>query len=77
MRDTGDGVSDADRERIFERFARGSDASRADGSGLGLAITQAIAEGHSGRVELDSRPGAGARFTIVIPTRPSKEVGGT
>ena len=77
VRDTGDGVSDADRERIFERFARGSDASRADGSGLGLAITQAIAEGHSGRVEMDSRPGAGARFTIVIPTRPSKEVGGT
>ena len=77
VRDTGDGVSDADRERIFERFARGSDASRADGSGLGLAITQAIAEGHSGRVELDSRPGAGARFTIVIPTRPSKEVGVT
>ena len=49
----------------------------ADGSGLGLAITQAIAEAHSGRVELDSRPGAGARFTVVIPTRPSKEVGGT
>ena len=75
VRDTGEGVSEADRERIFERFARGSDASRADGSGLGLAITQAIAEAHNGHVELDSRPGAGARFTVVIPTRPSKEVG--
>jgi two-component system, OmpR family, sensor kinase len=75
VRDTGPGVSEPDRERIFERFARGSEASRADGSGLGLAITQAIAEAHNGRVELDSRPGAGARFTVVIPTRPSKEVG--
>jgi signal transduction histidine kinase len=75
VRDTGPGVSEADRDRIFERFARGSDASRADGSGLGLAITQAIAEAHHGHVELDSRPGAGARFTVVIPTQPSKEVG--
>jgi two-component system, OmpR family, sensor kinase len=75
VRDTGPGVADADRVRIFERFARGSEARRGDGSGLGLAITQAIAEAHHGRVELDSRPGAGARFTVVIPTRPSKEVG--
>jgi two-component system, OmpR family, sensor kinase len=75
VRDTGPGVSAGDRDRIFERFARGSEASRADGSGLGLAITQAIAEAHNGHVELDSRPGAGARFTVVIPTRPSKEVG--
>jgi two-component system, OmpR family, sensor kinase len=75
VRDTGPGVSDGDREHIFERFARGSEASRADGSGLGLAITQAIAEAHNGSVELDSRAGAGARFTVVIPTRPSKEVG--
>ena len=75
VRDTGPGVSEGEREHIFERFARGSEATRADGSGLGLAITQAIAEAHNGHVELDSRPGAGARFTVVIPTRPSKEVG--
>jgi signal transduction histidine kinase len=75
VRDTGPGVAETDRKRIFERFARGSEARRTDGSGLGLAITQAIAEAHHGRVELDSRPGAGARFTIVIPTRHSKEVG--
>ena len=54
VRDTGPGVADDDRERIFERFARGSGTRRADGSGLGLAITQAIAEAHNGRVELDS-----------------------
>ncbi len=75
VRDTGAGVADSDRERIFERFARGSGVARADGSGLGLAITQAIADAHHGRVELDSRPGVGARFTVVIPTGVTKEVG--
>ncbi len=37
------------------------------GSGLGLAIVRQIAESHRGRIELDSRPGAGARFTLVVP----------
>jgi signal transduction histidine kinase len=67
--DTGPGIALSEQERIFERFARGEDgAPRAEGAGLGLAITRAIAEGHGGRVELRSRPGQGATFTIVIPT---------
>jgi signal transduction histidine kinase len=41
---------------------------RGESSGLGLAIVQAIAEAHGGRVDLDSTPGAGATFTIVVPT---------
>ncbi|MGH2805038.1 MAG: sensor histidine kinase, partial [Thermoleophilaceae bacterium] len=72
VRDTGPGVPTQDRERIFERFVRLE--SRADGAGLGLAITQAVAEAHGGRVELDSRPGDGARFTVIIPTEPPQEV---
>ncbi|MDQ3611098.1 MAG: ATP-binding protein, partial [Actinomycetota bacterium] len=40
---------------------------RSDGSGLGLSIVQAIAEAHGGRVELDSRPGHGSTFTLVVP----------
>ena len=43
---------------------------RSEGAGLGLAIVRAIAEAHGGRVELVSRPGAGATFTIVIPLGP-------
>ena len=67
--DTGPGVPESERERIFERFARGPEAPRqAEGAGLGLAITRAIAEAHGGRVELGSRPGEGATFAIVIPT---------
>jgi two-component system OmpR family sensor kinase len=74
VRDTGPGVAQDDQARIFERFVRLNGAGHHEGAGLGLAITRAVAEAHGGRVELDSRPGAGARFTIVIPTEPPQEV---
>jgi signal transduction histidine kinase len=70
IRDSGPGIPPADRERVFERFARGAGPRRSDGAGLGLAIVRAIAEAHHGRVEVQSRPGEGAMFTIVVPTRP-------
>jgi signal transduction histidine kinase len=73
VRDTGPGVAEADRERIFERFARAEGAGN-EGAGLGLAITRAIAQAHGGRVELDSRPGGGALFTVIIPSTPPREV---
>ena len=74
--DSGPGVASADRERIFERFARAGDGRRrSEGAGLGLAIVRAIAEAHSGRVELDTAPGRGATFTIDIPTEPPQEAG--
>lgn len=65
MSDTGPGV--ADRDRIFERFSRGSTARRTDGAGLGLSIVRAIAVAHGGQVLLDSVPGRGATFTVEIP----------
>jgi len=68
VRDAGPGVPEIDQGRIFESFARASnDRRRSDGAGLGLAIVRAIAEAHGGRVELVSRAGAGATFTLVIP----------
>lgn len=69
VRDRGPGVPAAEQERIFERFARaGRSRRRSEGAGLGLAIVRAIAEAHGGRVELSSRPGEGATFTVVVPT---------
>ncbi|RAV18209.1 two-component sensor histidine kinase [Mycolicibacterium sp. GF69] len=69
--DSGSGVSDADRERIFERFARGgAGGQRSDGAGLGLSIVRAIAAAHGGHVQLDSIPGRGATFTVVVPIDP-------
>jgi len=73
VRDTGEGIAFADRQRIFERFARGSRSRRrSEGAGLGLSIVQAIAVAHGGRVELFSRPGKGSTFTIVIPLDPPR-----
>ena len=71
--DTGPGIAPEEQSTVFERFARGGDRRRrSEGAGLGLAISRAVAEAHGGRVTLDSRPGAGARFTITIPTSPPK-----
>ena len=68
--DSGPGIAARDRDRIFERFARGGDGPRrSDGAGLGLAIVRAIAEAHGGRVELDTAAGRGSTFTLVIPLR--------
>ena len=67
VRDSGPGVSAQDATRIFERFSRGSRTRRNEGSGLGLSIVRAIAEAHSGSVELDRAPGSGATFTLVVP----------
>lgn len=72
VRDEGPGVDPSDRERIFERFARGHSGGhqRADGAGLGLSIVKAIAEAHGGKVELDTHRGMGSTFTIVFPASP-------
>lgn len=64
--DSGPGVNDDDRARIFERFAHGA-GKRSEGAGLGLAIVRAIAVAHGGDVVLDSFPGRGSTFTVVIP----------
>jgi signal transduction histidine kinase len=61
-------VQPEDERRIFDRFTRGrGSGTQYEGSGLGLAIVRAIAEAHGGRVELESQPGIGARFTITLP----------
>ncbi len=68
VRDTGRGIPLDEQSRVFDRFRRGTGAqARYRGTGLGLSIVRAIAQAHGGRVELVSRPGAGATFTLVIP----------
>ena len=64
--DSGTGLDPGSERRIFERFGRG-DSSRPDGAGLGLAIVGAIVGAHQGRVAVDSSPGRGATFTLVLP----------
>ena len=67
VRDTGPGVPEDDRERIFERFYQGSDGTGAEGSGLGLSIVRAIAEAHGGSAHVESPPGQGATFILTFP----------
>jgi signal transduction histidine kinase len=68
VRDTGIGVAEEDRARIFERFYRGRN-HRANGSGLGLAIVKSIAQAHGGTAFVDSAPGQGSTFGIALPAR--------
>jgi signal transduction histidine kinase len=68
VRDHGPGIRPGDRDRIFERFARGNGGRGSGGTaGLGLAIVRAIADAHGGRVELDTWLEDGTTFTVVVP----------
>jgi signal transduction histidine kinase len=67
VRDEGPGIEPADHERIFERHTRLAPLAVGGGSGLGLAIVRAVAEAHGGSVQLDSEPGVGSTFTILLP----------
>jgi signal transduction histidine kinase len=74
VRDEGEGIAQEDLPRIFERFSRGGTHASAEGAGLGLAIVKAIAEGHGGRVMVESTPAGGSTFALALPangtTRP-------
>ncbi|MER5490620.1 HAMP domain-containing sensor histidine kinase [Streptomyces sp. NPDC002490] len=66
--DTGPGLSCEDARHVFDRFYRAAPSDAGEpGSGLGLAIASAIAEAHRGRLELDTRPGAGCTFRLLLP----------
>ena len=63
--DQGPGIAQVDQQRIFDRYERVGTAP--DGSGLGLAISRRLARTMGGDIKLDSAPGEGARFTLVLP----------
>ncbi|WP_167044304.1 HAMP domain-containing sensor histidine kinase [Salinibacterium sp. ZJ454] len=67
VRDEGVGVAEADQQRVFERFHRVETGRGVEGSGLGLSIVRAITHAHGGSVLLDSEPGVGSTFTMVLP----------
>jgi signal transduction histidine kinase len=66
VRDTGVGISEADRSRLFQRFYKAGTPRRA-GTGLGLAITRDIVRAHGGDLGLHSSPGAGSTFIVKLP----------
>jgi two-component system OmpR family sensor kinase len=67
--DTGQGLSDEQKARVFERFYR-ADSARTrvtGGSGLGLSIVAALVAAHRGEVSVTDTPGGGATFTVTLP----------
>lgn len=67
--DQGIGITESDRERIFERFYRADEARsrRTGGTGLGLSIVKHATQRHGGEVRVWSRPGRGSTFTMALP----------
>lgn len=65
IRDTGPGVDDEEKARIFDPFY----TTRSSGSGLGLAVVHRAVEAHDGAVLVESPPGGGAEFVIYLPGR--------
>lgn len=72
VRDTGNGIADAERERLFQRFYKAGVARRT-GTGLGLAISRDIVRAHGGDIAVRSTAGVGSTFVVKLPaTDPGK-----
>ncbi|MFH1709803.1 MAG: ATP-binding protein, partial [bacterium] len=66
IRDSGTGIPKEKLEKIFDPFY----TTKESGVGLGLAITKKIIDDHKGKIEVESEPGKGSRFTILLPINP-------
>jgi len=67
VRDTGPGIPEDQRGRIWERLYRGEAGQKERGLGLGLSLVRAVVEAHGGRAEVESAPGQGSTFTLLFP----------
>ena len=67
IEDTGIGIEHQHHEHLFERFYRVEAARSTAGTGLGLAICRSIVDAHQGKIDVESEPGRGAKFTVTLP----------
>jgi signal transduction histidine kinase/DNA-binding response OmpR family regulator len=76
--DSGIGIAPEQQTRIFQEFEQGDSGAtrRFGGTGLGLAISQRIVERMGGRITVESRPGAGSRFSFAVPLARAADVAG-
>jgi two-component system phosphate regulon sensor histidine kinase PhoR len=71
VHDRGIGIPSHERAKIFTKFHRGEQSRilGIKGTGIGLAMVDEIVRAHHGRVDVDSEPGQGSTFTIVLPAK--------
>jgi signal transduction histidine kinase len=69
VKDTGIGISEENKEKLFKEFSRIKNEQTRDitGSGLGLSITKRMVEQYHGHIEVESTPESGSTFTVTIP----------
>jgi heavy metal sensor kinase len=67
IRDTGMGIPENEREKIWERLYRGDKSRSQRGLGLGLSVVKAVIEAHGGKASVQSKIGEGSEFTIILP----------
>ncbi len=74
VKDTGIGIPEESRERVFERFYRvdKSHSKEVGGTGLGLSIMKHAVLVHGGSIEVESREGEGSRFVVILPNEPAE-----
>ena len=65
--DTGPGIPEEERAKVFQRFYRSPAAYEAEGVGIGLYLARQIAQGQGGYIKASSRPGQGSRFSLYLP----------
>ena len=67
--DHGPGIAPEDRERIFERFARGREDI--EGTGIGLFLARELVRAHGGSILVETAQGGGSRFSVWLPQEPT------
>jgi signal transduction histidine kinase len=67
FRDTGRGIPADEIPHLFEKYRRVREAKRTEGTGLGLFIAKTIVEAHGGDIRVESTPGVGSTFTVLLP----------
>jgi signal transduction histidine kinase len=77
--DRGIGIAAAEQSRIFDPFYRAPEviAARLQGAGLGLSLVQRIVQAHGGRITVNSEPGTGSEFTVILPAASEEPIART
>jgi len=77
FRDTGIGIPPEEQDKIWMRLYRGDKSRSQRGLGLGLSLVKAVVEAHDGKTSVNSRPGEGSEFIVVLPKQHDKSPAAT